>query len=146
MKTAVLLALLLNSSALLASDSFVFGEWFVNGAICSVNGRNIDCPNLNEKIKITKNISSCGSLQIIITAIEMNETRGLLLNSCENSTNEVNLFPTGYGYHYYNIERRSGRDVVLSASADFLEIYIYSSSVENGRFSRTYFLSKELIP
>ncbi len=117
MKTVVFLALFLNSITAFSSDSFVFGEWFVNGAICTDNGRDADCPNLNEKIKITKNISSCGSLQINITAIETNENKGLLLNSCESATNEVNLFPTGYGYHYYNIERlKSGKDIVLSAS------------------------------
>ena len=147
MKTIVFLALLLNSIASFSAESFVFGEWFVNGAICTANGRDVNCPKLNEKITITQNVSSCGSFQIKLTALEINNNKALLLNDCGNSISETNLFSIVNGYHYYTIEKlKSGLDIVLFGSSDYIEIYIYSSSVEKGSSSRRYFLSKNLIP
>ncbi len=147
MKTILFFALLLNTVAAFSAENFVFGEWFVNGAICTANGRDIKCPELNEKISISHDVSSCGSFQIKLTALELNEKKALLFNNCENSTSETNLFPIDTGYHYYKIEKfKSGLDIVLFGSSDFIEIYIYSSSVEKGCSSRRYFLSKNLVP
>lgn len=129
MKTTVFLILLFNSFTAFSYEDSVFGEWFVKSAICTVDGSSAECPNLNEKITITKRVSGCGSLQINISAIEVGDIKSVILNSCGSSTQEVNLSPTDNGYRYYSIENLVDRtDIVLSRSAGNLEIYISSST------------------
>lgn len=151
MKSIIILIILASPIIGFSNDSFIFGKWHMNGAVCTVDGHSKECPVLKDKIEITQSLSSCDNFQINITSLEVEPSRKLYLNSCDSSTANINLFSTGYGFHYYNIEKKyfgAGTDIVISGDTDFLEIYIFSSGGVDNKFSRsssTYFLSKNPI-
>jgi hypothetical protein len=145
MKIIFLFSLVLASLSALSNDQFIFGEWYINGAVCEVNNRTVKCSHLNEKVSITKNQSKCPGLQINISSLIKTSKIETILNSCETKSNDIVLSSIGYGYHYYNLERLmfSGKDIHITGDDEFIEIQFYSTGLNEDTIRNKYYLSSK---
>lgn len=151
MKHIVIVSFVIYSFNLFANESLIFGKWYVDGAICALNGQSEECPKLKNKILVTQTKSHCNSFQINLTSFEAENKSILSLNNCDDLINEKSLFSIYNGYHFYSLETKplgKGRDIVLYGSENFLEVYFYSNGGFADNFnsrSRRYFLSKKIL-